>query len=269
MSRVRTWCFTLNNPSSNEIPKHTHERYLIWQLETGQSGNIHLQGYIELTQSTRLQNMASWLPGAHFEPRRGTREQAREYCKKEDSRTAGPWERGDWESGGSGTRNDLADVKRKLDDGASELDIANDHFGTWCKHHRAFREYKKLKTEHRKEKTEVIVYWGDSGTGKTRKVLEEAPNACWKTRDEWWDNYDNQDDVILDDFYGWLPYDFLLRLLDRYPLDINCKGGQKRFTSKRIFITSNKPPEEWYPNIAYKEPLLRRIDKREHFTAFK
>lgn len=210
--------------------------------------------------------MVSWIHGAHYEPRKGTREQARDYSRKDDTRVGGPWERGTWEAGGSGTRNDLLSIKKRMDDGATEIEIAEEYFGEWTRNYKAFREYRKIKTEHRKWKTEVIVYWGESGTGKSRRCLEEAPTGYWKTRDEWWDAYGGEGDVIIDDFYGWLPYDFLLRLMDRYPLDVGAKGGFRRMVAKRLFITSNKPPELWYPNVMDKKPLIRRIDKIEQFN---
>lgn len=264
-SPSRAYCFTLNNPTSNDLSTHPLERYVVWQLERGTEGTNHLQGYIELSKPARLAAMRTWLPGAHFEARRGTREQARDYCRKEDSRVEGPFERGTWEAGGSGARNDLLEVKRKLDNNVPMQDIWDEHFQTTLRHYKGFQEYKKIKTGHRTWKTVVTCYWGRTGTGKSRRCLELAPTAYWKTRDEWWDGYEGQEDVILDDFYGWLPWDFLLRLLDRYPLDVNAKGGGRRMVAKRIFLTSNKPPEEWYPNIPDKSPLLRRIENTEYF----
>lgn len=267
--KVRAYCFTLNNPTTNDIPFSTleHIRYAIWQRERGENeGTEHLQGYVELSTPQRFTYLQRVLPGAHFEERRGTREQAKEYCRKVETKIEGPWEYGTWKDGGAGARNDLNVIKRKLDEGIDEKVIADEHFGEWLRYYKGFREYKKLRTSHRTWKTEVTILWGESGTGKSRKCMEEAPNGYWKTRDEWWDAYDGEDDVIIDDFYGWLPYDFLLRLMDRYPLDVPTKGGFRRFVGKRLFITSNKPPEEWYPNITDKTPLLRRIDKRVHYN---
>lgn len=265
MSRSRTWCFTLNNPLTNLLPIHGEERYVIWQREVGASGTIHLQGYIETKKPMRLANMVLWLPGAHFEQRRGSRDQARDYCKKADSRQEGPWERGSWDEGGSGARNDLLEIKRKVDENVPEATIAEEHFETWLRHYRGLREYKKIKTAHREWKTQVEVYWGKSGTGKSRRAMDENPGAYWKTRDEWWDAYDGHATIVIDDFYGWLPYDFLLRLMDRYPLDLPSKGGFRRLAATKLVITSNKPPEEWYPSIVDKTPLLRRIDSIKEY----
>lgn len=94
------------------------------------------------------------------------------------------------------------------------------------------------------------------------------PNAYWKPYGEWWDGYDGHEDVIIDDFYGWLKWSFLLNLLDRYPLMLPNKGGYCECKIKRIIITSNKSPEEWYPSKEDKTPLLRRIDETTHFNSF-
>lgn len=104
----RNWVFTLNNPEVDDVPVHPDETYVIWQTEVGESGTRHLQGYIELSRAQRLSNMRSWLPRAHFEPRKGNRVQARDYCCKSDTRVAGPWERGDFRI--QGKRTDIDDA---------------------------------------------------------------------------------------------------------------------------------------------------------------
>lgn len=40
----------------------------------------------------------------------------------------------------------------------------------------------------------------------------------YKPRGELWDGYHQQPSVIIDDFYGWLKYDELLKISDRYLL---------------------------------------------------
>jgi hypothetical protein len=85
-------CFTLNNPSSDEIAfaESEHVRYAAWQREVREKGTPHLQGYIEFAKNVSMKAVKALVgKGAHLEERRGTREQAREYCKKEESALSG------------------------------------------------------------------------------------------------------------------------------------------------------------------------------------
>ena len=47
-----------------------------------------------------VKNLLPQLEGAHFEPRRGTRDQARDYCRKAETKVDGPWEHGAFGAGG-------------------------------------------------------------------------------------------------------------------------------------------------------------------------
>lgn len=69
-------------------------KYLVYQLEAGESGTPHFQGYVEMKKRTTLLQMKKLFPGAHLEKRRGTQAEARAYCMKNDSRLEGPWEYG-------------------------------------------------------------------------------------------------------------------------------------------------------------------------------
>ena len=151
-------------------------------------------------------------------------------------------------------------VKRLIDEGKTDLDIANEYFGYYLQTYRGINHYRLLLSEERDFKTMVTVIVGPTGTGKSSWCAKYLKDPFWKTRGEWWDGYHNQGVVIIDEFYGWIKYDETLRLLDRYPYRVQIKGGYVQFNSKMIFITSNKMPEEWFKNIEDKQPLLRRID---------
>lgn len=144
----RSWCFTENeNPEAllaalqAEWPPTPKARFLVCQLEEGENHHLHLQGYVEFSTSVRLAYLKKHLsPTAHFEKRRGTREEARDYCRKADSRVefGGPFEFGKWTAGGRGRRNDLAEVQQALDQGHTEMAIAQEFFPDWVRYHRAF-----------------------------------------------------------------------------------------------------------------------------------
>ena len=261
---AQRWCFTLNNPTTQITALPVHGRYVSWQLETGESGTPHYQGYLELTQPVRLTPLVRWLPGAHFEKSRGTRDQARDYTRKEESRTDGPWELGDWISGGQGRRTDLLDVKRAVDEGASSIDLWDNHFEPMVKYHKAIQEYKRVKMIQRNWPMKTTLIVGPTGTGKTEFASALPLCKFWKTpSDPWWDGYEQQEVIILDEFYGWLPWALLLRLLDSTPLRVPYKGGFAEITSKQVVITSNSLPISWYNHGLNEEmaALIRRISK--------
>lgn len=83
-------------------------RYLVCQAEMcPTSARIHLQGYFEIRSSTVTINMVrDVFPGVHVEKAKGTRNQARDYCMKVDTRIEGPWEFGTF-TPTQGKRNDL------------------------------------------------------------------------------------------------------------------------------------------------------------------
>lgn len=141
-----------------------------------------------------------------------------------------------------------------MDNGASELEIAEEYFSTWCRNYRAFARYKLLIRPSRTEPTVLIVYWGPSDSGKSRHAHELAgPAAFWLTKPKasgaWWDLYEQQSTVVIDEFYGWLPRDLFQRLADRYPLVVETKGGAVVFNSERIIVTSNVPPSMWWKKL--------------------
>lgn len=88
--------------------------------------------------------------------------------------------------------------------------------------------------------------------------MDTYPNAYWKQRSNWWDGYFNHETVIIDEFYGWLPFDLILRICDRYPLMVETKGGQVQFVAKNIIFTTNSNPVSWYKSC-YFPSFIRRV----------
>lgn len=252
MSRARFWCFTLNNPTdSDDLPtvfaEHGNIRYAIWQRETGDSGTEHFQGYLEFKSAQRLAACKKLSARAHWEVRRGSAEQAIDYCRKEEGRVDGPYEFGEAPSKGPGERNDLKALKASIDSAKGDLDLWDEHFGPMLRYHKGVSHYQRLRQPDRSWKTEVIILIGPPGCGKSRWVYDRYPGCYFKQPStQWWDDYNGQECVILDDFYGWLPFSTMLRLMDRYPLMVEVKGGQTKFVARTLCITSNKRWTQWW-----------------------
>ena len=101
----RNWLFTINNPTEEDDPKEWPTQYVTYQLEKGDEGTPHYQGYVEMSSVCRLAAMKKLNPRAHWEPRFGTQDEAIAYCTKEDTRVDGPWEQGEKKQ--QGKRSDL------------------------------------------------------------------------------------------------------------------------------------------------------------------
>lgn len=258
------WVFTINNPMDYKPENEWKDefKYLVYQHEKGEKGTNHLQGYCQLKNRKTLHALKKLHQYAHWEIRKGSHEQARDYCMKQDSRIKGPFEFGKQPE--QGKRTDLDAVKETIDSGASWKEIAADHFKSFVKYERGLRSYSALNSKSRDFKTQVIVCYGPTGTGKSMYCAEEAPDAYWyfpQKDGKWWDGYDGQEDIIIDEFYGQLQWSAALRLFDRYPCQVECKGFTRNFAPKRIFITSNKEPIEWYSSKYDQfETLNRRLD---------
>lgn len=118
------------------------------------------------------------------------------------------------------------------------------------------------------EKT-VYVYWGRTGTGKSRRAWDEATLVAYPKDPctKWWCGYRGQSTVVIDEFRGRIGIEHLLRWTDRYPVVVESKGGAVVLRCTSIWITSNLSPDVWYPDIdAESLAALRRRLNIIHFN---
>jgi len=120
------------------------------------------------------------------------------------------------------------------------------------------------------------LFLGPSGTGKSHAAFgafgTEAPAYSKIPTTKWWDGYQGEENVIIDEFRGAVSIALLLRWLDPagYPLTLEVKGGGCVAKFKNVILTSNLHPLEWYPELdnATKQALLRRIEITEFNTVY-
>lgn len=274
--RSKSWCFTLNNPVPededhlNEALSSQQVQYAVYGREVGVQGTPHLQGYVEFRIRFRLNSVKRDLGSRlHLEPRRGTLLEAINYCKKD----------GDFTEFGvlpdtvpsPGHRTDLDDVRRKIEEGLTELDIAQAHWTKWVVYRRSFQAYRRLlrHTNTLRLNLRVLLLWGEAGTGKTRYAYDRYPNIFRVPDPElkWFDGYNNHDEVLIDDYRGNALESFFLQLLDIYPMSVPIKGGFEYWTPTVIIITTNMYPSQMHnmPNSNSREALRRRIHKAVKF----
>ncbi len=116
-------------------------------------------------------------------------------------------------------------------------------------------------------------FWGPPGSGKTRAVyadIERDGGDAWSKNGggKWFQGYDGHDILILDDIRSdWFPLTFLLKLIDRYPMMVENKGGSRQMKATTVYVTSVMHPRDLY-NLAHEpvQQLLRRIYTTTQFT---
>lgn len=83
--------------------------------------------------------------------------------------------------------------------------------------------------------------WGDSGVGKSRYARDTYPNPYLKSQNKWFDGYEGQEVILLDDFDqpGKCLGHYLKIWTDRYACTGEVKGAQVNLQHKVFVITSN------------------------------
>lgn len=115
---------------------------------------------------------------------------------------------------------------------------------------------------------ECFVYWGRTGTGKSRRAWDEGglDAYCKDPRTKFWCGYQGEEHVIIDEFRGGIDISHLLRWLDRYPVRVEIKGSSRPLMAKKIWITSNIHPRYWYPEV---DPeTFAALERRLNITEF-
>lgn len=258
MSRARAWCFTVNNPTEEDRAwlGNVDVRYIVYGDEVGEEGTPHIQGYVEFVNQKTLASLKKVMPRAHFEQRRGTSKQAAEYCMKEGKYT----ERG--KRSEQGHRTDLDIVAAEAIEGKPMREIALDHPVSFIRYERGIRSLREMVEKQRDFKPYVVWIYGPTGSGKSRTATSH-PSVYIKDNTKWWDGYEHEERIVVDDFdpTAW-SLQYLLRLLDRYAFRGERKGGYVTINSKEIYITSIHPPSWYWPVPIDLAQVERRIDEK-------
>lgn len=237
---------------------------MVYQKEIGEQGTPHLQGYLETRHAWRFNRMRRFVSKrAHVEPRskKSTRAEARDYCMKEDTRAEPPREFGMWIP--DGDRSDINEFYGLVKLGVPDQELFEADIVKFANYTKAVTRIRShiYRAEHKRRweagiKPFVACIWGNTGTGKTRSVMDHygfdniyiPPSGDGSAGSIWWENYAGQPVILMDDFYGGrMKPDYLLRLCD-YPkgVPVQCKAGYTYLIPQVIIFTSNVHPQDWY-----------------------
>lgn len=149
------------------------------------TGTVHIQFYLNFGKPKALTSLKKLCSHSHFSLVKMDNG-AHQYCMKQETRVAGPWEFG-MKPVQRNNKADWEEVKRNAI--AGNLDkIPGDIF---VKHYSNLKMIKKDYMQHvvKDDTLDARWYHGASGLGKSRKAWEEFPDAYPKQVNKWWDGY--------------------------------------------------------------------------------
>jgi len=280
----KCWVFTVNNYDEGELEAlcalgaelPDPIKYLIFAREFGETGTPHLQGYISFRLRKALGYVRNLVSNrGHYERRQGSHQQASDYCKKPNSEgqpvkhPTDIFEYGELPTNEQGRRTDLEAVYGAIRGGSKFADICESFPGAAIRYGSGIQRLMSLYPPA-KPVLEIHVFWGTTGTGKTRRVYDFiSHDKIWScpgkmNNSVWFDGYDGHDVALFDDFDGsWFPVTLFLKLIDRYPLKVPVKGGFTHWNPHHIFITSNVKPEDWYRGATdnHQAAVMRKLNE--------
>lgn len=235
-------------------------RYLCGQLEKGKSGNIHYQFFINFKQSVRPSKIQKVDKALHIEyvyRNNG----ADSYCLKEDTRVDGPYEFGS-KPVRRNSKEDWEEVWNLAKEGKlEEIDPC-----IRIKHYSNLTKIKKDNlTSNLTDSNHLRGIWiyGEAGSGKSRWCRENCPNLYPKLCNKWWDGYDGQKYVVMDDI---MPcHSVLAQQLkiwtDRYGCILETKGGAVVSNYDWFIVTSQYTIKEIFQDSRDYEAIKRRFQE--------
>lgn len=266
----RSYAFVVNNYTVDDSRRLTDLskdcKYLIVG-EEGAECTPHYQGYVSFDNPRSMRAIrAMYLPRAKLMVAKGSAAENRVYCSKEGAF----WEFGELPAeggaiGGTMERQRWEDARQACKEG--DLDAVPADIFMRC--YRTCKEIKKdymAKPEDLEPGRKHQWFVGPPGTGKSRKAREDYPRAYFKPSSKWWDGYQGEENVIIDDLEKdalWAGH-FLKIWGDMYSFIAETKGGGIHIRPKNIIITSNYTIED-----IFADPVMAAaIHRRFHVTHF-
>lgn len=296
----RRYVATFNNYNQSDydaLCNYERPTYIVLGHEIGgDKGTPHLQIYMEFENALLGKAIQKDL-GRRFwiQPAKGAPKKAAGYCKKgrdrppknhgyeffyprtmetpdKPSNCGFPWER-PFERGTISQQGKRTDVSQPCEaivgEKATLKQIAREFPDQFVKYHKGFTALRShvLQPRMLSVMPDVIVRWGPTGCGKSESArLVDWPDLdhyVWDPASKhWFDGYDGEDKIIIEEFRSHIPFRELLTLLDRYECKREYKGGMINITASKFIITSPTHPSTWYENLALKEGSINQLTRR-------
>lgn len=280
-TRQRAWCGTINNWSQADWDKIQllGDYGCVAQEVAPTTGTPHMQWYLYFKNKITFGSLKKKLPRSHIKICMGNADENRTYIfgpydkvqpdgslkHKDANPTAIEW--GDIPS--QGARKDLDTLRDRIMNGARVDDIAVENPILFHQYGRTLTKLEDiaLRKRFRTEMTKGIWYWGKTGVGKSHRAYENfKPETHYDLNlqdNGWWEGYQQQPIVIINEFRGEIKFNELLSLVDKWPKSVKRRCREPMpFTSTTVIITSAVPPEEVYKNSLTENDKLEQFYRR-------
>lgn len=278
MPKYNKWVFTIFNYTDADVEHIAQLAEDPWcqgitcGKEIGKkSGRLHLQGCLfrppgESYKVGKKELYEKLLPGQKkkffCEGVRGSWDENKIYTQKDDNVIAfkdieatvlAQYEQG--------TRNDIKKFSEAIKRKAPEDELLTDHLQVVAKYPRLENRLKEHYARQRSRqfrKVAGVAYFGKGGTGKSKAALYDDAGARLEDTYvvpssenlKWWDGYNGESTIVINEMQGSkCKYERWKELMDGHQLPIETKGGTTYAEWTRVIMTSNKKPDEWWPNI--------------------
>lgn len=230
------------------------------------TGRQHNQGFIQFFSEKAMTNVKRLFGSKqiHVEIMGGMLKDNEIYCSKDEKYIR----LGEFRC--QGQRTDIEMDKKLLDDGGTLDDLWQENFGNMLRYYKGYGQYKKSidKVAVKKRGFRILnvkLVCGPTGTNKTRNAVEHNPDAFMITGRnlKWWDGYEQEDCLIIDEYNNDVPITELLGILDGYNLRLEIKGSFTTANWTKVIITTNLLPADIHANAkpAHRDALFRRITR--------
>lgn len=273
-TRYRGWCITDNNYDEQKIGDYKNISgctYGIMGREVApDTGTPHLQGYVYIKYNITLSAMKKRILTAtgrkpNIRGAEGSAKQNRVYCSKEDQN---PVEWGTIPK--QGTRSDLIKLKEALDDPKMSIkQVWDDNFSAMVKYGKGAMKYRQILRKQASldwRKVKVTLIKGPTGCGKTKMAMYDTslhliPDTFMihGADLQWWDGYENQKRIVIDEYANQIKITDLIALLDGNQKRLNVKHSFEYAGWTSVIITTNLHELHENAKPSHRDALARRI----------
>lgn len=260
---VRAYCFTVNNYTAEDEAQldGLDCKYMIYGHEIAPTtGTPHLQGYVYFNSQRTMTAVVKDVPRISLREAKGSADSNFVYCSKEatDVKERGVRPMSQKEKGET-ERDRHAAAYRLIKEGKAD-EIPDD---MQFKYHRNIESLKRkfMPTVQQADDVTGVWIWGEAGCGKSRKARKDYPGAYDKMCNKWWDGYQDEEYVLIDDLgleHKCLGH-HLKRWGDRYSFLAEFKGGAIQIRPKKIIVTSQYSIDKVFDDKETRDAISRRF----------